>query len=66
MRTLSDIELRSGDRPLVLCPEVGRNAGSPEESRSLAAIVRETLQPFAGWLFFAVAIGLMLHGPRFI
>jgi len=66
MRSLSDIEIGSGDRPLVLYPEAGRNVGSPEASRSLAATTREILQPFAGWLFFAVAIGLMLHGPRFI
>jgi hypothetical protein len=66
MRRLWDIGIRSGDRQLLLRPETGQSAYWREDDRSPAAVTGEIVRTHAGWLFFAVAVLLLLYGPQFI
>jgi hypothetical protein len=63
MRRLWDIEIRSGDRPLLPHPETGQSVDSQEDDRSPATVLRQTIRSIAGLPFFVVAALLLLHGP---
>jgi len=58
MRRLWDIEIRSGDRPLL-----PQSVDSQEDDRSPATVLRQTIRSIAGLPFFVVAALLLLHGP---
>ncbi len=62
MRSLTDIESHVGSG---LAAE-GEIADSPEIDRSLGAVMREIARSLAGWLFFVVAVQLLLHGSHLI
>jgi len=63
MRRLWDVEIRSGDRPLLPHPETGQSVDSQEDDRSPATVLRQTIRSIAGLPFFVVAALLLLHGP---
>ena len=65
MRRLRDIGISSGDRQLAMRRETC-HVDWPEDDRSPAAVIREIVRTHAGWLFFVVAVLLLLYGPRFI
>jgi hypothetical protein len=46
--------------------EAGESTASGEDDRSLGTVLREIARSIAGWLFFVVAVQLLLHGSRFI
>lgn len=65
MSRLTDVGIESADQTL-LSAGAGENTASGDVDRSLGAVMREIAQSLAGWLFFVVAVQLLLYGSRFI
>ncbi len=65
MSRLTDVGLESADQVLPH-PETGESAEPGDDDRSLGAVMREIAKTLAGWLFFVVAVQLLLYGSRLI
>ena len=65
MSRLTDVAVDCADHVLPN-PETGETAEFGEIDRSLGAVMREIGRSLAGWLFFVVAVQLLLYGHRFI
>ncbi len=63
MSRLTDIGVESTDQILLAAEE---GSGSRVDDRSLGAVMREIAKSLVGWLFFVVAVQLLLHGTHFI
>jgi hypothetical protein len=61
MRGNSEIRIEGEDDPVVLNKG---SAESTEEDRLLGAVMHEIARSLAGWLFFVVAVQLLLHGSH--
>ncbi|HLJ22118.1 MAG TPA: hypothetical protein VKU84_18065 [Stellaceae bacterium] len=65
MSRLTDVAIESAAEGL-LNPTTGESAQSGEIDRSLGAAMREIARSLAGWLFFVVAVQLLLYGSHLI
>jgi hypothetical protein len=65
MSRLTDVGVGTAD-PILLQPKSGQSAGSGEIDRSLGAVMREIGKSLAGWLFFVVAVQLLLYGSHIV
>lgn len=65
MSRITDVGIESADQVL-LNPATGESAESGDVDRSLGAVMREIGRSLAGWLFFVLAVQLLLHGTHFI
>ena len=63
MRALLDVDTHAEERDLAVS---GKSIESSEVNRSLGAVMREIARTLAGWLFFVVAVQLLLHGTHLI
>jgi hypothetical protein len=64
MRRIWDIGIRSGEYRRIPSSALAQRAGSQEDDRSLAAVMREIAWSLASWLGFVVAVQLLLHAFR--
>jgi hypothetical protein len=64
MRRIWDIGIRSGEYRRIPRSALAQRAGSQEDDRSLAAVMREIAWSLASWLGFVVAVQLLLHAFR--
>jgi hypothetical protein len=65
MSRLTDVGIETADQ-LLPQPRTGESTDSGEIDRSLGAVVREIGYSLAGWLFFVVAVQLLLHGSHLL
>jgi hypothetical protein len=65
MSRLTDVGIETTDQ-ILMPAEAGESTASGEDDRSLGTVLREIARSIAGWLFFVVAVQLLLHGSRFI
>ena len=63
MSRLTDMGVEGSEQVLL---NIGESPDAREDDRSLATVMREIARSLAGWLFFVVAVQLLLHGARFI
>ena len=66
MGSLSETEIPNVNFRLLSQPQAGGSAASRKDKSSLAVVMRELTRSFPGWLFFVVAILILLNGHRFI
>jgi len=66
VRDLTESAVRSDGGAISFERDAGDTVGSREIDRSLGAVMREIARSLAGWLFFVVAIQLLLHGSHLI
>jgi hypothetical protein len=65
MSRLTDVGFESADQ-LPLSPGTADSAEPGEIDRSLSAVMREIARSLAGWLFFVVAVQLLLYATHLI
>jgi hypothetical protein len=61
-----EIGIPGGNRRVPRAAGTAQSIDSRGEDRSLCAVMREMVLPASGWLFFVIAMLLLLHGPRMI
>ena len=66
MHVLWDSGVRSRDKLLLPRSAPGETVDAGYQDRSLAAVMREIAQTLAGWLFFVVAVELLLRGTQLV
>lgn len=66
MGALSETEIPNAGFQLLLQPRAGRSPDSQKDKSHLTAVMREVFRSAPGYLFFVLAILILLNGHRFI